>query len=97
MPFSQLFPRTFSRPSITAYAPARPGIYGISNARRWIAIAPADDIQRALLSLCDSAAAAPSPDGPSGFVFELCDPSVLDSRLQRLVQEYMPPARPFRR
>lgn len=94
MPFSQLFPRTFSRPSILAYAPAAPGIYGISNARRWLAIAQSDNIQHTLLALCAAAATAPSPDDPSGFVFELCDPAVQASRLQRLTQEYLPPAHP---
>src|SRR3974377_220837 len=49
MPFDQHIPRPFTPAVVRAYAPRAAGIYGISNAREWIYIGAADDIQAALL------------------------------------------------
>lgn len=97
MPFDQLFPRSLTAPNIRAYAPAQSGVYGVSNSARWIYIGETDNIQAALLSWCQDSAAAPDSSRPSGFVFEVCVPSVRASRQSRLVQEYSPSANAQRR
>ena len=49
MPFDQLIPRPFTSTAVLMYVPVVSGIYGISNAREWIYIGVADNLQGALL------------------------------------------------
>lgn len=49
MPFEQLTPRPFTPSSVRIYSPIASGVYGISNAREWIYVGEAGNIQRALL------------------------------------------------
>jgi hypothetical protein len=97
MPFSQVFPRSFCASSISTFAPAGPGIYGLSNAKRWIAIAEAENLQQTLLALCAASGSAPTGERPTGFVIEICEPALRATRLHRLVQEYQPAPPPGRR
>lgn len=49
MPFEQLTPRSLTPTSVRANAPPVSGVYGISNALRWICIGESDNIQSSLL------------------------------------------------
>jgi len=90
MPFSQFIPRNFKTDAIHMYAPATSGVYGISNAREWIYIGESDNIQSSLLSHLQSLNTPLMKRGPTGFVFEICDPGNRSSRQDRLVGEYGP-------
>jgi hypothetical protein len=72
------------------YAPRDSGVYGISNAREWIYIGEAADIQGALLAHVQDTGASVMNRAPTGFVFEVCDQSERPSRQVRLVSEYSP-------
>lgn len=90
MPFEQPTPRPFTATAIQAYAPAASGVYGISNAREWIYIGRADDIQSALLDHLQDSHAPLMKRQPAGFVFEVCERSRQAARQDRLVLEYGP-------
>jgi len=90
MPFEQFTPRSFTPASVRANAPAASGIYGVSNAREWIYIGEADNIQAALLQDLQHSGSVLLGRSPTGFVFELCDPAARRTRQNRLVQEYEP-------
>jgi excinuclease UvrABC nuclease subunit len=90
MPFSQLIPRRLLPEAVKKYAPSESGVYGVSNAQEWIYIGESDNIQAALL---DHLAQFDTPlmkHQPTGFVFEICDPTSRWARLDRLVSEYAP-------
>lgn len=72
------------------YAPRGSGVYGISNAREWIYIGEAADIQGALLAHVQDTGASVMNRAPTGFVFEVCDSFQRPGRLDRLVSEYSP-------
>jgi hypothetical protein len=90
MPFEQCIPRPFTPNGVRMFAPVAPGVYGISNAREWIYIGAADDIQGALL------AHMRAPDHPvrrllaTGFVYEVGDRGSWPARQDRLIREYEP-------
>jgi hypothetical protein len=90
MPFAHPFPRAFSVASVRTHAPAAPGIYGVSNARHWIFIEWAADIQGALLKHLSEDKGDLNALSPTGFTFELCDAATQSSRQNRLVMEYEP-------
>jgi hypothetical protein len=90
MPFSQVFPRSLTAPVIRAFAPALPGVYGVSNAARWLYIGATDNIQEALLAYCQQSPSGPISNRPSGFVFEVCERSMRSDRQTRLIAEYSP-------
>ena len=90
MPFEKLFPRSFSPPSIKEHAPARSGVYGISNATEWIYVGETDNIQEALFRHLRESDATIFKRQPTGFVFELCDPANRPARQDRLILEYSP-------
>ncbi len=90
MPFEQFFPRTLSVASVREHAPARSGVYGISNAREWILINETDNIQAALLHHLSEADSGMRQCLPTGFVFEVCDYARRQDRQERLVREYEP-------
>jgi|SRR3954451_7720310 len=90
MPFANPFSRAFSVPSICNHAPSAPGIYGLSNARQWIFIESTTDIRGALLARQSERTNELSALSPTGFTFELCEPSMQPSRQNRLVMEYEP-------
>ena len=72
------------------YAPVASGVYGISNAREWIYIGQADNIQDALLNHLQDLSTSLLERQPTGFVFELCDGARRPARQDRLVFEYEP-------
>jgi len=90
MPFEQLVPRPFTSQSVRTYAPAVAGLYGVSNAREWIYIGVANNIQGALLGHLDAPGTSLMRRAPSGFVFEVCDEMSCAARQDRLVLEYEP-------
>jgi hypothetical protein len=90
MPFDQRFPRSITSASVRAHAPARSGVYGLSNAREWIYIGETDNIQEALWGHIQQLETTPVNQKPTGFVFELCAPAGRAARQDRLVLEYEP-------
>lgn len=90
MPFEQRIPRPFLTLAVQTYAPNTSGVYGISNASEWVYIGETDDIQAALLAHLRQADTPQMKRLPTGFVFEVCDPTVRSSRQDRLVHEYEP-------
>lgn len=90
MPFQAITPHRFTAASIRVYAPSAPGVYGISNASRWIYIGSADDIQTALLGYFDESRSPVMRLAPLGFVFEVCGAQDHSTRVRRLVTEYAP-------
>lgn len=95
MSFQGGFPRAFSSASIRAYAPALSGVYGISNGREWILIEATDNIQAELLQQSaggDSSRIAALQ--PTGFSYEVCDPSIRNWRRDALIKKYEPVFKP---
>lgn len=90
MPFDNRVPRPFTSGAVQMYAPATSGVYGISNAREWIYIGGAENIQGALLTHLQDPGDPLMKCGPTGFVFELCDQATRPARQDRLVSEYGP-------
>ncbi len=90
MPFDQHVPRPFTQSAIRAFAPGASGVYGLSNAREWIYIGEADNIQAALLLQLSDVETRLMKRGPTGFVFELCQNVLRPARQDRLVLEYEP-------
>jgi hypothetical protein len=88
MPFDSHFPRSFTPASIRVNAPAAAGIYGISNARCWIFIGQADNIQAALMDHLYQSQIV--NEAPTGFVFECCGTGDQPARRLRLIREYGP-------
>jgi hypothetical protein len=90
MPFEFPLPHAFSNVSIRAYAPAAPGVYGISNARQWIYIGKTDNIQEQLLQHLAEVGTRIKAHVPTGFTYEVCLWEVRTERHDRLVIEYDP-------
>jgi hypothetical protein len=90
MPFKQITPRLFTPEGVRTYAPQAAGVYGISNAREWIYIGHAPNIQMALLDCFQDPDSALMKKQPQGFVFEVCDESYWAARQDRLILEYEP-------
>ena len=72
------------------FAPIASGVYGISNAREWIYIGEADDIQGALLAQLADVHTSLMKREPTGFVFEMCQRAHRPIRQDRLILEYEP-------
>jgi len=90
MPFDQHIPRPFTSADVRAYTPSAPGVYGISNAREWLYIGAADDMQGALLQHIADLDSSLMRRAPAGFVFEVCDGARRTARHHRLILEYEP-------
>jgi hypothetical protein len=90
MPFSNKVPQAFTPSSVRFYAPAVPGIYGLSNALHWVYIAYADDIRNALMQHLKERGTTLALSEPSGFVFEVCEAASQAGRCDRLIAEYAP-------
>lgn len=88
-------PRSFTPASVRMNAPPLPGVYGISNAREWIYIGQADNIQAALLEHLRATGTAVLDRQPTGFSFEVCEPALRAGRLDRLVREFNPVCNQF--
>ena len=90
MPFDQLIPRPLTPGAVRTYAPVVSGVYGISNAREWIYIGAAENIQRALEAHLVDFGSSLMRRAPTGFVFEVCEAALRPARQDRLVLEYEP-------
>jgi len=90
MPFNQPFPRSFNAASVREFAPALPGVYGISNASEWIYIGEGDNIREALMAHLRGSSSPLQARRPTGFVFEICDGAAQQARQDRLILEYEP-------
>ena len=90
MPFDKLIPMPFTPRAIETHAPAASGVYGISNAREWIYIGEADNVQGALFHHLQGLDTALMKRLPTGFVYEVCDGARRSARQDRLVLEYEP-------
>ncbi|MGJ5814388.1 hypothetical protein [Paludibaculum fermentans] len=90
MPFERPFPRPFTISSIREHAPALPGVFGLSNAREWLYIGEAGNIQDTLLERMELWSGQAAGHMPTGFVFEVCDRARQAVRLASLVHEYKP-------
>lgn len=90
MPFERVTPRSLTPTSVRANAPPVSGVYGISNALRWIYIGESDNIRFSLLVHLRQGDPALTKRQPAGFVFEVCDAAVRPARHARLVAEYEP-------
>lgn len=90
MPFNQHLPRPFTSRSVNEYAPATSGVYGISNAREWLYIGQAENINGALQAHLQDTSTTLMKQTPTGFVFEVCPGGSRYDRQERLVREYGP-------
>ena len=90
MPFDQFVPIPFTLQAIGTHAPTTSGVYGISNAREWIYIGEANDIQGALFQHLQDLNTSLMKRKPTGFVFETCYGARRSARQDRLVLEYEP-------
>jgi hypothetical protein len=90
MPFEQPIPRSLTPTDVQIHAPTMSGVYGISNAREWIYIGEADNIQEALLRHLRELGTPLLRRQPTGFVFEVCGRASRAERQVRLVLEYEP-------
>ena len=90
MPFENYVVRTFTAASIHQFAPAAPGVYGISNSREWIFIGEADNIQAKLLEHRSGQNTSLLQRDPKGFTFEVCADGMRSIRRQFLARELKP-------
>lgn len=90
MPFSPPFPRSFTDSSVRKHAPTLSGVYGLSNSNQWVYVGETDNIQEALLRHLHELNTDLVNRKPTGFVFEVCDPTARLARQDRLVLEYEP-------
>ena len=90
MPFEGYGGFTFSPVSVQRNAPALPGVYGLSNAKEWIYVGAAPNIQAALIAHLRETNTALRSLSPTGFTFELCDAWHQAARQTRLVGELAP-------
>ena len=90
MPFAHVGGLRFSLAAVWNNAPAVSGIYGISNAREWIFIGEADDIQAALLCHLRELGTFLESRAPTGFTYEVCAAGYRTVRQDWLILEYEP-------
>jgi hypothetical protein len=80
MPFENHGNRSFTAVSIGKNAPSISGVYGLADARQWIYIGEAANIQAELLRHLQNPESFLRQHPPSGFTFE---PSTAGQRLER--------------
>ena len=89
MPFESCFARAFTAITIEREAPMASGVFGISNAKRWIYIEETENIRASLMGYL-AHSSGPSADPPSGFSFELSPSYSRTARRDRLIAELSP-------
>ena len=82
--------RNFKATEIRREVPASSGVYGLSNAREWIYVGEADNMQARLLEHLEKTDALRADGVPTGFSFELCPPVDRVARQRRLILELDP-------
>ena len=90
MPFESCFARAFTAVTIEREAPMASGVYGISNAKRWIFIEETENIRASLMGYLANSNGSASTDPPSGFSFELSPSYSRTARRDRLIAELAP-------
>jgi hypothetical protein len=90
VPFEGYGGFSFSPASVQRNAPALPGVYGLSNAKQWIFVGVAGNIQAALMGHLGERGTALTAHFPKGFTFELCEAEQHAARKSRLVGELAP-------
>ena len=81
---------SFTPVSIRQNAPPSPGVYALSNARQWVCVGEADDVQAALRAHLSAPGTRLRAALPTGFTFELCQGSMRRARVERLILELSP-------
>ncbi len=76
--------------SLRQNAPRRPGVYAISNAKEWLLVGSADDLQSALHGHLLETGTLLRSKAPTGFTFEECEAGARQALVDRLVSELRP-------
>jgi hypothetical protein len=90
MPFENHGNRSFTAVSIGKNAPPVSGVYGLADAREWIYVGEAADIQAELLRHLQNPDSFLRNHPPSGFTFELSAAAERIDRQNQLVLELEP-------
>jgi hypothetical protein len=90
MPFARHSGYSFSQVSVRQNAPAWGGIYGLSNAKGWIYIQVAENIQAALIEHLSGRGPSSDVQTATGFTFEVCEAGHRAERCHRLIEELHP-------
>jgi hypothetical protein len=90
MPFENHGNRTFTMISIGKNAPSASGVYGLADARQWIYVGEAADIQAELLRHLQNPHSFLREHPPSGFTYELSAAGQRIERQHQLVMELEP-------
>lgn len=90
MPFENHGNRAFTWVSVDRNAPPASGVYGLSNARRWIYVGVTANIQAELLKHLQYPDEFLKEHTPSGFTYELCPAERQVERQNQLVFELEP-------
>ena len=83
-------PYTLSLASISANAPALPGVYGITNGGEWIYIGQTDDIRQCLLEHLAESGTELKARNPTGFSYQVCAKPERSTRQDQLIMRYDP-------
>lgn len=81
---------SFSYASVRQNAPRMGGVYAISNAREWLFVGSADDLQSALHRHLMETGTALKSQAPTGFSFQECENGTRQALLESLVRELRP-------
>lgn len=81
---------SFTPASIRQNAPPYSGVYALSNAREWLFVGGADDVQAALRAHFGEIGTRLRTAAPTGFTVELCDAGERSARLARLIYDLSP-------
>ncbi len=90
MPFENHGNRSFTAISVAKNAPRVSGVYGLADARQWIYVGEAADIQAELLRHLQTPHAFLREHPPSGFTYELSGAAQRIERQNQLVSELEP-------
>jgi len=90
MPFENHGSLSFSAVCIEKNAPAESGVYGLSNAQRWIYVGECANLKVQLLSHLHEIDPIVKAQAPTGFTYELCAAANRIARQNRLVLELEP-------
>jgi len=90
VPFDNHGNRSFTGKSVDNNAPAASGVYGLSDACRWIYVGETANIQAELAGHLRSPGIFLKEHAPSGFTFELSAAEHRTERRNRLVAELDP-------
>jgi hypothetical protein len=89
VPFESRFARAFTAVNIEREAPAASGVFGVSNAKRWIFIEETENIRGSLMEYLANPT-GPPVDQPSGFSYEVSPSYNRVARRDRLIAELAP-------